>query len=171
MLRRGRRREKRDDTSEHRYTHKLRRDIFTMDEQKRLMLYALVPVAWADGVFCDRERELIEGLIDMFGATPGEAEEVREYANTARTVDDVVVFGLDEVHRRILLECAVFLSYADDDPSELEIKLIDAMVEKLGIPVEEAAEVREMASARARRFIDSLSRPDQPVDTFCCGDA
>ena len=66
----------------------------------------------------------------------------------------------------MLLECAVLLSYADGDPSEPEVKLIDVMVGKLGIPADQAEDLRKAASARALRFIDSLSHPNQPKDSF-----
>ena len=46
-----------------------------MHEQDRAILEGLVSVAWADGMYQDREKEMMEALLESFGADgerPGE---------------------------------------------------------------------------------------------------
>ncbi len=125
-----------------------------MHEENMAILKALVPVAWADGKFADQEKEVLDALLEAFGASDEEATELRTYAETPRNVDDIPITDLSFDDRRVLLQHAVFLSFADGDPSEPEVKLIDAMVEKLRIPSEEATALREAASDRAKRYLN-----------------
>lgn len=127
-----------------------------MHEQNKAILQALVPVAWADGKFADQEKEVLDALLEAFGASPEEADALRDYANTPRTVDDIPISDLSYDDRRVLLQHAVFLSFADGDPSEPEMKLIDAMVDKLRIPTDEAAALRDAATDRAKRYLNIL---------------
>lgn len=125
-----------------------------MHDQDFAILKGLVPVAWADGRFADEEKEVIEGLLQVFEATPEEAQRLRDWAATPRTADDIPITELSADDRRVLLQHAVLLSYADGDFSEPESKLIDAMVEKLRIPPDEAASLRATASERAKRYMN-----------------
>ena len=127
-----------------------------MHEENKAILMSLVPVAWADGKFADQEKEVLDALLEAFGATEDEAAELRNYAETPRTVEDIPITELSFDDRRVLLQHAVFLSYADGDPSEPEVKLIDEMVEKLRIPGDEASALREAASDRAKRYLNTL---------------
>jgi uncharacterized tellurite resistance protein B-like protein len=131
-------------------------NIQPMHEQNKAILQALVPVAWADGKFADQEKEVLDALLEAFGASPEEADALRDYANTPRTVDDIPISDLSYDDRRVLLQHAVFLSFADGDPSEPEMKLIDAMVDKLRIPTDEAAALRDAATDRAKRYLNIL---------------
>ncbi|MCL2822634.1 MAG: TerB family tellurite resistance protein [Polyangiaceae bacterium] len=127
-----------------------------MDDQNKAILKALVTVAWADGVFAEEEKQVLEALLDAFEASPEEAEELRAYASTPRTADDIPVTDLSYDDRRVLLQHAVFLSFVDGDQSDPEVKLIDKMVQKLRIPSEEATALRDVATARAKRYINAL---------------
>lgn len=130
-----------------------------MHEQNKAIVKALVPVAWADGEFADQEREVFEALLEAFESTPEEADELRAYANTPKTVDDIPVSDLSYDDRRVLLQHAVLLSHVDGNPSEPEVRLIDAMVEKLRIPAQEATELRQAATVRALQHIqDAVDR-------------
>lgn len=131
-------------------------NIPAMHEENMAILKALVPVAWADGKFADQEKEVLDALLEAFGASASEAAELRQYAETPRSVDDIPVTELSYDDRRVLLQHAVFLSFADGDPSEPELKLIDEMVDKLRIPVDEATALREAASDRAKRYLNTL---------------
>jgi tellurite resistance protein len=127
-----------------------------MHEQNKAILMALVPVAWADGKFADQEKEVLDALLEAFGASPEEADALRSYANTPRSVDDIPISDLSYDDRRVLLQHAVFLSFADGDPSDPETKLIDAMVDKLRIPADEATALRDAATDRAKRYLNIL---------------
>ena len=125
-----------------------------MHEETKAILKSLIPVAWADGKFAEQEKEVIDALLEAFGASAEEAEELRSYAATPRTVDDIPITDLSYDDRRVLLQHAVFLSYADGDPSEPERVLIEKMVEKLRIPADEAQALSEAASDRAKRYLN-----------------
>lgn len=131
-------------------------NIRTMHDENLAILRGLVPVAWADGTFADPEKEVIEGLLQAFEATPEEAEQIREWAKTPRTVDDIPVTDLSFDDRRVLIQHAVLLSHADGDPSKPETDLIDAMVKRLRIPDDEAKALLEAASERAKRYMNLL---------------
>ncbi len=127
-----------------------------MHEQNMAILKGLVPVAWADGHFADQEKEVIEGLIQAFGASEQEAADLRAWAEKPRGVDDIPITELSADDRRVLLQHAVFLSYADGDYSAPEEKLIGSMVEKLRIPANEAKQLLETAAERAKRYLNLL---------------
>ena len=127
-----------------------------MHEDTMAILKGLVPVAWADGRFADEEKELIEGLIQAFGADAKEAEQLRVWSAEPRSVDDVPITDLSYDDRRVLLQHAVFLSYADGDFSEPEKKVIDALVKKLRISDDEATQLVATASERAKRYLNLL---------------
>ena len=123
-----------------------------MHEQNKAIIQALVPVVWADGVFADQEKQVLDALLEAFEATPEEAEELRAFASTPKSIADIPITELSYDDRRVLLQHAVLLSHADGEPSEPEVNLIDEMVEKLRIPLDEATALREVATARAKRL-------------------
>lgn len=131
-------------------------NIRPMHDENLAILKGLIPVAWADGTFADQEKEVIEGLLQAFDATDEEAAEVREWAKTPRTVEDIPISDLSFDDRRVLLQHAVFLSHADGDYSESEKKLIGEMVKKLRISEDEATPLLEIASERAKRYLNLL---------------
>ena len=129
-----------------------------MDQQSLAILKGLVCVAWADGQFAAAERELIEALIQTFGATPSEALEVRSFAETKRTLQDVPIHELSYNDRRVLLTQAVILSFVDGDQSEHERKMIDELCRVLRIPAIEAAGIKQAAEDQARALAPLLTK-------------
>jgi uncharacterized tellurite resistance protein B-like protein len=117
------------------------------------MLVSLVAVAWADEQLHARELEVIDALVSAFGLADDEAAQVREYAKTPRSLDDVPVPELSFGDRRVLVLHAVLLSYADGDPATPELRVIDELVERLRIPTEEAAPLLAAAHGRARKLL------------------
>ncbi len=84
-----------------------------MHEENMAIVKSLVSVAWADGVFADEEREMVEALISAFEASEDEAKAIRDYAAEKRTLDDVPITDLSADDRRVLLQHAVLLTYVD----------------------------------------------------------
>jgi uncharacterized tellurite resistance protein B-like protein len=131
------------------------------------MLLSLVAVAWADEQLHARELEVIEALLSAFGLADDEAAQVREYAQTPRSLDDLPLSELSFADRRVLVLHAVLLSYADGDPATVELRMIDELVERLRIPTDEAAPLLAAAHGRARRLLplrdanagDAASKP------------
>lgn len=114
------------------------------------MVKALVSVAWADGHVTGEESEVIEALLQAFGATASERHEVKVYAAVPRTLEDVPLTDLSYDDRRVLLQHAVLLTHADGQPADAEKQLLDELCKKLRIPDVEAKGIIEVAEQRAR---------------------
>jgi tellurite resistance protein len=127
-----------------------------MHEQNLAILKGLVSVAWADGRIADEELEVIEALLQAFEASPSEAAEVRVYAKSHRTLDDIPITELSFDDRRVLLQHAVLLTYIDGEQHEQEKKLLDELCERLRIPGVEAAGLIVAAEERAKKFLNLL---------------
>ncbi len=127
-----------------------------MEDHQEAMVKSLVAVAWADGRMEDEESEVIEALLSAFEIRGDDADTVREYAKTPRTLDDVPLTELSAHDRRLLLQHAVIVTYIDGRQTDDEVKVLDELVTKLHIPEGEAKELLEVAGQRARRLLDLL---------------
>jgi tellurite resistance protein len=127
-----------------------------MHEQDRAILKSLVSVAWADGRVADEETEVLEALYQAFEATSDEVTELREYAKTPRTLEDIPLTELSADDRRQLLQHAVLLTFIDGEQAPEEKKLLGELCEKLRIPAEEVGGLMAAAEGRAKKFLDAL---------------
>ena len=127
-----------------------------MHEQDLAIVKALVPVAWADGEFAEREKETLEALLDVYGATAEEKAALREYAKEKRTLEDIDLRDLSADDRRVLLQHAVLLSFADGDQSDRERAFLDRLVTKLKIPRADAEAMMKSAAERAEKLLHLL---------------
>lgn len=124
-----------------------------MHEQNMAIVKSLVSVAWADGVFADAEKDMVEALIAAFEATDAEAAQIRAYAAEKKTLDDIPLTELSADDRRVLVQHAVLLTYVDGDQAASEKQFIDELCKKLRIPEDEATPLLQSAAARAKRFL------------------
>lgn len=127
-----------------------------MHDENMAIVKSLVSVAWADGVFADEEREMVEALISAFEATEEEAKHIRDYAAEKRSLDDIPLSDLSTDDRRVLVQHAVLLTYVDGEQAESERQFIGALCERLRIPADEAQALVGAAEARAKRFLNLL---------------
>ena len=127
-----------------------------MHEQDLAIVKALVSVAWADGVFAEREREMLRALLDAYGAQPEERSAVEAYAAERRTLDDINPQDLSADDRRTLLGHAVLLAYADGNLSKEEAEILAALAAKLRIPEPEAKTLFATAADRAKQAMHLL---------------
>jgi tellurite resistance protein len=127
-----------------------------MNEDEFAIVRGLVPVAWADGSFAEKEKEMLEALLDAYGATEDQKKELREYAQEKRTLEDINLQDLSADDRRVLLQVAVLLSFADGEQHASESKLLGELAVKLRIPTDEAHAVISQAEARARKSLSLL---------------
>ena len=127
-----------------------------MHEQDLAIVKALVSVAWADGVFAERERAMLDALLDVYGATPEDRSAIYAYAETRRTLDDIDPQDLSAEDRRILLQHAVLLTFADGEQSNEETDLLAALWAKLRIPEAEARTLLEAGAERAKKSLHLL---------------
>ncbi len=127
-----------------------------MHDQDFAIVRALVPVAWADGVFAEKEKETLEALLDAFGADDVEKEKIRAFSESKKTLDDINLQELSADDRRILLQHAVLLSFADGVQDDSERKFLDELVVRLKIAKDEAKAIMDASAARAKKFLNLL---------------
>ncbi|MGH7295419.1 MAG: TerB family tellurite resistance protein [Polyangiaceae bacterium] len=127
-----------------------------MHEQDMAIVRALVPVAWADGVFADTEKQMLDALLDAYRASDEEKEILREYAEQKRTLDDIDMQELSADDRRVLFQHAVLLSFADGDQSADEVKLLHALAAKMRIDDTERDALMEVGAHRAKKYLKLL---------------
>ena len=127
-----------------------------MHEQNMAIVKSLVSVAWADGVFADEEKDMVDALIAAFEASEEEGAEIRRYAAEKRTLEDIPVSDLSTDDRRVLVQHAVLLTYVDGQQAESEKAFIGALCQRLRIPDDEAKALVDHAEARAKRFLNLL---------------
>jgi tellurite resistance protein len=127
-----------------------------MHDQNMAILKSLVSVAWADGEFADKEREMVEALLSAFEADEGQAKEIRAYAAEKKSLDDIPFDELTADDCRVLLQHAVLLTYVDGTQHESEKKLIHDLCARLGFPEAQAKDLISYADARAKRFLNLL---------------
>jgi uncharacterized membrane protein YebE (DUF533 family) len=127
-----------------------------MQEKTMGIVKSLVSVAWADGEFHEKEREMVEALIAAFEANEEEAKEIRAYAGEKKTLDDVPLGELSADDRRVLLQHAVLLTFVDGEQHETEKHYLGELCRKLEIPESEAQSLTTTAEFRAKRFLNLL---------------
>jgi uncharacterized membrane protein YebE (DUF533 family) len=127
-----------------------------MHDQDIAIVKALVPVAWADGVFAETEKQMLDALLDAYKASDKEKEIVHEYAEQKRTLDDIDLQELSTDDRRVLFQHSVLLSYADGDQSADEVTFLTALAKKLRIDDEERDTLMEVGAHRAKKYLKLL---------------
>jgi uncharacterized tellurite resistance protein B-like protein len=123
-----------------------------MHEQDLAIVKALVPVAWADGTFSDHEKETLEGLLAAYDATEDEKKQVLGFAAQKRTLDDIDLQELGAADRRVVVQHAVLLIYADGDPNREESSFVELLAAHMKIPDDEAKALIATAADRAKKL-------------------
>ncbi len=127
-----------------------------MFQQDMAMLKALVVVAWSDGDFAAKEREAIDGLLAAYEATETEKAEIREFANEARSLDDIDLQELSAADRRVLLQHAVLVTYAEKEPSPKQVEFLTQLAARVKVPADEAKAVIDAATERVKKLLHFL---------------
>ncbi len=127
-----------------------------LDNRKKKLVKLLVALAWADGRVDEEEMEIVEAMLDTFEADKEMGDEIRQWAKTRRSLDDIDVSDLNKEDAGLVLYQAVLLTFIDGEQSEKEIELIDQFMVKLGLSKEEAAPILEQATARAKELLPML---------------
>ncbi len=126
-----------------------------MHEQDKVILQGLVSVAWSDGDFEAREKELLDALLESFGATDEEAAELRDYAKETKALEDIPLTELSFGDRRTLMSYAVTLSWIDGDQADSEVAFLAKLREHLKIEEDEFGEISAVATQRAKDILAS----------------
>ncbi len=127
-----------------------------MHEQDLAILRALVPVAWADGVYAEKEKQMMDAMLDVYNASEAERKAILAYAAEKRTLDDIELQELSAADRRTLLQHAVLLTFADGDQSPDEIAFLGDLAKKLRIGDEEARAIQAHGAERAKKHLKLL---------------
>lgn len=113
---------------------------------------ALVVVAWADGVMHREEAAILDALIVAFELDEHEAERLREFAKSPRTLDDLPKAQLGEGDRRALLRHALLITHADGHQSAAEQATVRELARRLEVPDRELDAIVAEAQRRASRL-------------------
>jgi uncharacterized tellurite resistance protein B-like protein len=127
-----------------------------MHEQDIAIVKALVPVAWADGTFAAEEREMLDALLDAYDASDEEKKTLRAYAAEKRSLDDIDLQELSTSDRRVLLNHAVLLTFADGEQGQPETDFLKKLADRLRIPEAEATTLIAAGAERAKKFLNLL---------------
>jgi tellurite resistance protein len=131
-----------------------------MDATTEKTIKTLIAVAWADGRVGDDEKEVIETLLDAYGVADDEADKIREWAATRRTLEQIDLKGLEEVDRILLLQQAVFVTYIDGVQTDQELDLLRNLGQRLGLENSRATELIRSTTARAKaRYEEEKTSP------------
>jgi tellurite resistance protein len=124
-----------------------------MQDFQKTMVRSLVAVAWADGRVDGSEAEVVEALLDAFEANDAEKTEIKAYAATKRTLDDIPFAALEPADRDALLQHAVLLTFIDGVQTPDELRLVEELGSRLGLAPDRRQMLIEMATDRAKRFL------------------
>lgn len=127
-----------------------------MHPQNMGILKSLVSVAWADGDFGASEKEMLEALLVAFDASEDQSAELRKYAETKRTMDDVPLEDLSSDDLRLLVNHAVLLTFIDGTQDAKEKAFVEELARYVGIPDEEAKHLIAAAEDRAKKNLPKL---------------
>jgi tellurite resistance protein len=127
-----------------------------MHSENAAILKALVSVAWADGDYGQQEREMLDALLVAFDASDDQSKELRTYAETKRTLDDIPIEDLSADDLRVLVQHAVLLTFIDGSQNEKEKGFIQELARYIGIPDAEATQLISSAEERAKRNLKLL---------------
>lgn len=127
-----------------------------MHEQDLAIVRSLAPVIWADGVYAEKEKQMMDALLDAYNATEAEKKAILAYAAEKRTLDDIDLQELSAADRRTLLQHAVLLTFADGDQSADEVAFLGDLAKKLRIGEEEARTIHAAGAELARKHIKLL---------------
>jgi tellurite resistance protein len=117
------------------------------------VLKCLVAVAWADGQIDRPEAGMIDGLLWAYGASDDEEAELREYAETKRTLKDCALpDDLKADEKELALANAALLTHADGDQSAPEKRALAELAKKLGFSMDAAKPIIASARTRAQKL-------------------
>jgi len=127
-----------------------------MTSTEKTIVQSLVAIAWADGKFKEPEEGMIDSLLWAFGASDEEEAELREYASKKRTLEDVPADELSDEDKGVVLAHAALLTHADGKQTPAELKLLAALVKRIGMTEEQAQPIIDGARDKAAKLAERL---------------
>jgi tellurite resistance protein len=99
---------------------------------------------------------MVDALLVAFDADEEEAKQVREYAETKRSLEDIPIEDLSSDDLRVLVQHAVLLTFIDGQQDVQEKAFVESLAKFVGIQDDEAKALIEQAEQRARRNLKLL---------------
>ncbi len=127
-----------------------------MSPENAAIVKSLVSVAWADGDYGGPEREMVDALLVAFDASEEQSKELRSYAETKRSLEDIPLEDLSSDDLRVLVQHAVLLTFIDGEQNDKEKEFVVGMAKSLGIEEAESSALIAQAELRARRNLQLL---------------
>lgn len=129
----------------------------TVTPNDKEVLKCLVAVAWADGQIDSPEAGMIDGLLWAYGASDDDEAEIREYAQTKRTLKDCPLpDDLKADEKELALANAALLTHADGEQSALEKRALAELAKKLGYSMDAAKPIIASARSRAQKLASRI---------------
>lgn len=99
---------------------------------------------------------MLEALLSAFHASDAESKDLRTYAATKRSLEDMPLTGLSHDDRKALLNHAVVLTFIDGEQAESERAFIESLAKRLTLDPAEAEKIIAAGTARAQRLLAVL---------------
>ena len=125
-----------------------------MDNQNRVIMKTLAEMAWADGKVTEEEKALLFSVCLQMGATPEEAEELKEaLGQPSQTSEGDLKEALpDKASRLNVMRILMTMSFIDGALDFAEFDVIEGKAKELGLTSEELETLRREALAAAEDF-------------------
>ncbi len=130
-----------------------------MTPSEKIIVEALIAVAWVDGRLEAPEAGVILGMLSGFDATQAEEDELLAYAQEARTLDPGALSGLTMDERELLFGNAVLLVRIDGHLAFREKQLLDTLIALLGISPQKVESILKEAGDGALRLSERVLEP------------
>ena len=125
-----------------------------MDNQNRVIMKTLAEMAWADGKVTEEEKALLFSVCLQMGATPEEAEELKEaLGQPSQTSEGDLKEALpDKASRLNVMRILMTMSFIDGALDFAEFDVIAGKAKELGLTADELETLRREALAAAEDF-------------------
>ena len=125
-----------------------------MDNQNRVIMKTLAEMAWADGKVTEEEKALLVSVCLQMGATPEEAEELKEaLGQPSQTSEGDLKEALpDKASRLNVMRILMTMSFIDGALDFAEFDVIEGKAKELGLTADELETLRREALAAAEDF-------------------
>ena len=127
-----------------------------MSTRNKTLVEVLVAVAWADGRLVAEEKEMLDAVIAGLHLTNEEADEIRRWAETPRSLDDAPIDMLSAEERRRVFGHAVVLSTIDGQQSDEELEFLRHLASRFGLAEQDSQRIWAESEARARKLLELL---------------
>lgn len=131
-----------------------------MKEGKVELLKILLGMAFVDGEYTENEGRLVEFLIDSYGLTPEEEEDVRSQKSSRIDLYQLAEKISSPDDRRQAYESAFLVALLDGAQDPEESEMLERLRDVLGLDDVACAEAEERAQVIYDRFVDR-DEPDE----------